>query len=472
VPITSTVSTQLTFREIFDHAPVGVALVSLDGRWIEVNERLSEITGYCRDELLASNWQKITHPDDLPENLDQLTKLAAGELQNVSFEKRYIRKDGAVIWVKISSSLMRDETTREPLHIITIVDEITEYKRAQEQRLTAEEKWSKAFRQSPTAMAILSLKEQRFVEVNDAFVAFTGYDRAEATSRRADEIAFLDNSAALQEMAKAVMAGNRVKGWEESFRTKDGRTGSAVFFVDQIEINGEPCVIGAALDITDRKRLETELQELSGRLIEAQDEERKRISAELTDSLGQSITVISFEASQLARTAQGELVPELNSLAAKIRDVSAGIEIVSQSLHPSGLDYTGLPWAIEGLCRQITHIYGLQVALKHENIPSTLPADVALGLYRIVQEGLINVVRHSGTRQAWIELTSDGTNIRLNLWDNGVGFNPFSVKAGLGLLMMRERCRRLNGWMAIRTENGTHIEAQIPLANSDADLFK
>jgi PAS domain S-box-containing protein len=466
------VNTQATFREIFDRAPVGMARVSLEGRWVEVNQRVCDMTGYSREELLAGDWQMLTHPDDLPANLDMRTKFASGELENASFEKRYIRKDGVVVWVKISCSLMRDEASQEPTHMVTIIDDITEYKRAQERHLTAEEKWSKAFRQTPMAMAIFSLKDYRFVEVNDAFEAFTGFSRYEATGRKLDELEFFVDRQSIKEMIDTVVAGNRVEAWERQYRFKDGRIGSAVFFADQIEIDGEPCIIGTGMDITERKRLETELQELSGRLIEAQDEERRRISAELTDSLGQSITVISFEASQLARTAQGEIAPDLNSLAAKIRDISAGIEIVSQSLHPSGLDYTGLPWAIEGLCRQITHLYGLQVALKHENIPSNLPADVALGLYRIVQEGLINVVRHSGMRQAWIELASDGTNIRLNLWDNGVGFNSDAVRAGLGLLMMRERCRRLNGWITINSENGTRIEAQIPLANVEADLFK
>jgi PAS domain S-box-containing protein len=466
-----TVIAQDTYREIFDHAPAGMAQVSLEGDWLAVNRRLCEITGYSSDELLATNWQAITHPGDVHYCLDLVGKFVADNLQSRSYEKRYIRKDGSIVWVKVSISLVRDVTNQAPLYFAEVIDDITEYKRAQEQRATAEEKWSKAFRQSPMAIAIFDIKEHRFLEVNDAFEAVTGLNRHEAMGRRADELDFLVDRSALQEMIDAVVAGNRVWGLEREYRTRDGKIGSALFFGDRIEIDGEPCILGAALGITDRKRLETELQELSGSLIKAQDEERRRISAELTDSLGQSVTVISFEASQLARNAQ-ELGPDLNSLSAKIRDVSTGIEIISQSLHPTGLDYTGLPWAIEGLCRQFTHLYGLQIAFKHEGVPSSLAGDLALCLYRIVQEGLNNVVRHSGRRQAWIELESDGSNvIGLNLWDNGVGFNVDSVKAGLGLLTMRERCRRMNGWLAIHNENGTRIEVQIPLVNVEGDLF-
>jgi PAS domain S-box-containing protein len=463
-----TLITHDTFRAIFDYAPVGMAHVGLDGAWLEVNQRVCEITGYSRDELLNSNWQEITHPEDLNGNLDALAKFISGEFQGFSFEKRYIRKDGVVIWVKISCSLVREEANQAPTCLITVIDDITEFKLAQERRLTAEEKWSKAFRQTPLSTVLFNLRDQRFLEVNDAFVTFTGYSRQETIGRTTGELHVFVDPAASREIIDAVVAGNHVRGWERPFRTKDGRTGSALFFADQIEIDGEPCIIGAALDITERKRLETELQELSGKLIKAQDEERRRLAAELTDSLGQSVTVINFEASQLARKAKDDYGPELHTLAAKIRDIAAGIEIVSQSLHPSGLDYTGLPWAIEGLCRQYTHLYGLQVAFKHEGIPSSLSADVALCLYRIVQEGLNNVVRHSRKREAWIELASDGPSIRLKLWDHGVGFDVDSVKAGLGLLTMRERCRRLNGRFAIHIQDGTRLEAQIPLANIEA----
>lgn len=252
---------------------------------------------------------------------------------------------------------------------------------------------------------------------------------------------------------------------------RDGSTFTALYFADAIEIDGEPCLIGAALDITDRKRLESELQELSGRLIEAQDEELRRIAAELNNSLGQAATVVNFEMSQLVRKGRCDCMPELRSLLSKVQDITAGIGILSQSLHPSGLDYTGLPWAIEGLCRQFTHLYDLQIAFKHEGVPSSLPPDVALCLYRVVQEGLTNMARHSGTDEAWIELVSDGDAIALDLRDKGVGFAAASTNAGLGFLTMRERCRRLNGSLVIHSSEGTRIEVRIPLPGDQINLF-
>lgn len=447
-----------------------MAHVSLEGKWLEVNRRLCEMTGYSRGELLGSSFQQITHPDDLADNLDALAKLASGELESYSTEKRYIRKDGRTIWVKVSASAMRQPEPDESLYLISVVDEITEYKRAQEMRLKAEEKFSKAFRETPMVIKLVSLRDNRYLEVNEAFEKFTGYSREEAVGRTPLELNLWVEPAKRQEMLETILAGRRIHGRENKFRTKDGRIRTALYFVEQIDIDGEPCLLAAVLDITDRKRLETELQELTGRLIEAQDEERRRVAAELTDSLGQSVTVISMEACQLARSTPGALGRDFQSLCAKIQDIASGIGILSQSLHPAGLDYTGLPWAIECLCRQFTHVYGLQVAFKHEGIPSSVSPEIALGLYRIVQEGLRNVVQHSGTRQAWIELVCDGRSIRLHLWDKGVGFNS-SAKRGLGMLTMRERCRRLNGRLDIHHEKGTRLKVQIPLADPEPDVF-
>jgi signal transduction histidine kinase len=161
----------------------------------------------------------------------------------------------------------------------------------------------------------------------------------------------------------------------------------------------------------------------------------------------------------------------LQTIRAKIQDVAAGLAVISQSLHPASLDYTGLPWSIEVLCRRFTHLHGLNVDFKHEGVPASLPSDAALCLYRIVQEGLTNVVEHSGTRKAWIELTGDGREVCLALWDQGVGFDTATVRSGLGLLTMRERCRRLKGEITIQCERGTRIEARIPLEQPEVSLF-
>jgi PAS domain S-box-containing protein len=459
-----------TFRAAFEQVPAGIGVADAAGNYLFVNQRLCDFTGYSRDELIGINFAELTHSDDLPGCLNAMGKILSGDIPGYSIEKRFLRKDRSAAWGKLSVTLFHDGTPNAPLQLIAIVDDITEYKLAQERQLNAEEKCAKAFRQTPMAIMITSCIDHRYLEVNEAFERLTGYSREEAIGHTPFDLNLWCNPEQRYQLAKSALEGKDVQG-EYQFRTKGGGVLTALGFAEPINVDGEPCVLAAAMDITERKRLETELQELSGCLIKAQDEERRRIASELTDSLGQSIAAVSFEVSHLAQSSQGECGRRLQTISARIQDVAAGLAVISQSLHPSSLDYTGLPWSIEVLCRRFMHIYGLSVDFKHEDVPASLPPDVALCLYRIVQEGLENVLEHSGTLRAWIELTSDGRGIHLALWDRGVGFDTATVRSGLGLLTIRERCRRLKGDIIIQSEHGTRIEARIPLDPSQGSLF-
>jgi PAS domain S-box-containing protein len=119
------------FRSTFENAAVGMAHVGLDGRWLRVNEKLCEITGYTHSELLARTYQEITHPDDVDADVSLARRVAHGELPTYAIEKRYIRKDGSLVHVNLTVSLARDAAGR-PLHFISIVEDITERKRAEE----------------------------------------------------------------------------------------------------------------------------------------------------------------------------------------------------------------------------------------------------------------------------------------------------------------------------------------------------
>jgi PAS domain S-box-containing protein len=121
------------FRATFDHAAIGAAQVGIDGSWLRVNRRLGEIVGYEPEELLQTTFQDITHPDDLEEDLAQVSRLLADELQTYTLEKRYLRKDGSIVWVNLTVSLVRD-AAGEPAYLIVAVEDINERKKAEEER--------------------------------------------------------------------------------------------------------------------------------------------------------------------------------------------------------------------------------------------------------------------------------------------------------------------------------------------------
>jgi PAS domain S-box-containing protein len=120
-------------RSIFENAAVGIARVGLDGRFLEINDRFVEIAGWPRETLLSGDFQQITHPDDLDADLAHVDALLSGEAGSYAMEKRYLRPDGAVVWVRLTASLVGDAAGR-PDHFVSIIDDITEQKRTQETR--------------------------------------------------------------------------------------------------------------------------------------------------------------------------------------------------------------------------------------------------------------------------------------------------------------------------------------------------
>jgi PAS domain S-box-containing protein/diguanylate cyclase (GGDEF)-like protein len=118
------------FRLAFEDAPIGIALVGPDGNWLRVNKTLCDMTGYAEDELLASTFQDITHPDDLDADLEQVRQMLAGDIRSYEMEKRYFRADGSVIWILLSVSLVRD-AAGAPLYFISQIQDIDERRRAQ-----------------------------------------------------------------------------------------------------------------------------------------------------------------------------------------------------------------------------------------------------------------------------------------------------------------------------------------------------
>jgi PAS domain S-box-containing protein len=241
--------------------------------------------------------------------------------------------------------------------------------------------------------------------------------------------------------------------------------------VPRFESNGTFCgYIGSCVDITDRKLTETSLRELGGRLIHAQEAERTRIARELHDDLSQGMALLAISLEQFNQS-MPDLSPEAREELRKIgkiaTDVSSDIHNLSHQLHPAKLDTLGLVASVKGFCREFSAQHKLPVQFVHHDIPGRIPKEVTLCLFRITQEALRNVVKHSGAAEAAVALSGSDGRIDLCISDSGAGFNPESAKgvAGLGLISMRERLRLVGGHLSIESEpsHGTRIRVSIPL---------
>jgi PAS domain S-box-containing protein len=245
-----------------------------------------------------------------------------------------------------------------------------------------------------------------------------------------------------------------------------------------VDDSGQPLYVrGTTQDITDRKLSEEALLAMSGRLITAQEEERARIARELHDDLSQrmallQISVQQFKQSMPALSSRSqELLQNIAELAAEVSSVIRGL---SHQLHPSKLEILGLVASLKEFCREFSGQHELPVNFVHSNIPARIPKNVTLCLFRITQEALRNVVKHSGAAEAAVELSGDGDELSLCISDSGQGFDVESVKgaAGLGLISMRERLRLVGGHLSVisRPSQGTRINVRVPLHAANAQL--
>lgn len=231
--------------------------------------------------------------------------------------------------------------------------------------------------------------------------------------------------------------------------------------------------IGTAIDVTDRKEAEQTLATVSGRLIEAQEEERHRIARELHDDISQRLALLSVELQGLVgvrHKSSAELRDRTEHLLKRTSQISGDIHALSHRLHSSKLDYMGVVAAIAGFCNEMIVQTGLEIDFEHTDVPRSLPQDISLCLFRILQEGLRNAVKHSGAQHFEVELRGFPGAILLLIRDSGTGFDPEAAmkSSGLGLISMRERVGLVKGTISIASKPmlGTEIRVHIPVAQA------
>jgi PAS domain S-box-containing protein len=258
------------FRAAFGSAALGMALASPEGRWLQVNPSMCEITGYTEEELLATDFQSITHPDDLRKGLDGIARLVSGEIQYFYLEKRYLHKSGQIVWARVSMSLVRD-AWGEPLYFVAQVQDITEA-RADKENL------ERMIRQNRSILAsagegIYGLDlDERTSFVNPAAERMLGYGPGELAGRHQHDIVSHLNAEGVPypedecPVYAALRDGDVHSSSDEVFRRKDGSTFPVEYVSTPIREGGE--VVGAVVtfrDITRRKRAEEELRKSEAR---------------------------------------------------------------------------------------------------------------------------------------------------------------------------------------------------------------
>jgi len=347
----------------------------------------------------------------------------------------------------------------------------------------------------PAGIAIMEGPEFRYVKINRRLAEINGLSVEDHLGRPLEEVLPDAATDIVPRLRQVMESGEPSSPFE--FSAKLPKSPDEVFwFVDTFfpinDTNGEVRSIGAVvLEVTARKRAEIALQEaygeleqrvqertqqlqktqrellsLSKHLIQAQETERRRISLELHDQLGQDLALMSIELEELIQRAPespAQPTEGLHKLALQARKLSSQVQTLSRQLHPAQLTHLGLVAASRSLCNEVSKASGIQIDFSHSDVPSPVPEDVSICLYRVLQESLGNMVKHSGTEQAQVTLTGRPDEIHLDVCDSGVGFDPEGQGEtfGLGLISMRERINLVGGKLLVESQpsRGTRIKA-------------
>jgi signal transduction histidine kinase len=236
--------------------------------------------------------------------------------------------------------------------------------------------------------------------------------------------------------------------------------------------------VGRQLQVSQRQLLlsQREAQVLSGRLITAYEDGRRRLAQAMHDDLSQRIALLAVELELLGQQppdAPEQIKERTDVLSSDVKALAADVHRTAHALHPVTLDRLGLAAATSAHCRDVERAYAIAIQSECRDVPRWLPPDVALCLYRVTQEALHNVVKHSGAKRAAVELTAADGEMCLSVSDDGKGFDVEAARdgAGLGLLSMRERVRLIHGRIEWRSQPGagTRVDVRVPLPPAGAN---
>lgn len=491
----------------FLNTQLGICYVDTQGRFMRVNPRFCEILGYEEAELLGLTIRDVTHPDDVGTNLRLLEEALGGARKTYSFEKRYIRKNGGISWVQLNATLLHDGEGR-PESFFAVIDDITEQRAAQE-ALAASEQAIRALYEITSVPnqafedqldALLDLGRRRFGLPVGMLTSVRG-DNLEITAvRNPDGDVPATRMIPLKESLCAVTLSrqsplNLPNLGTSPFDKHPARRqlGIEAYLGTTISVDHQPvgtlCFIDShpradafspadqdflllmARWITreiERRQAEDALRQSEHRLRQAFDD-RTRISQDLHDSLLQSLYAVGmeFEATKLllpktAKRAGGQLSRGMDRLNECVHEVRSFI----QSLNAHQGSTKTLREALENLIRSFTagrpqlfHLDCKAAALEH--IPVAFHSDVL----NIVREAVSNSVRHARATEASIAVTRDLEGVRIDIADNGVGFDPEGPRNGCGLGNMAARASKLGARYALRSApgKGTVISLHVPL---------
>jgi PAS domain S-box-containing protein len=455
-------------QRYLDVADVVLMALDLDGRITLINRKGCAILGWEEDALLGRDCIETCIPERLRDQLrETFRKVLDGDFAYI--EAAVVTKSGEERTIAWRNSLLRDSEGRVT-GTLSSGEDITERKKSEE-ALTL---FRNLIDQSNDSFEVVDPETLRILDVNQKACIEHGYTREELLSRTVFDIDPTVSRGRDTRVSKQLRESGTAM-WEGIHLRKDGSTFPVEVNLKLIQLEKKKYIVAVARDVTERKRAEDERRRLSGELLRLQDEERRRIARGLHDSTGQNLVALATDLAQArslipsANRRPRKLLHECQALAHRcVREVRT----LSYLLHPPMLDEAGLEDAIRHYANGLAERVGIRVALEISPRFERLTPDIEVALFRVVQESLTNIQRHSGSAEAKIRIARHPGKITMEVSDTGKGMRgikrgqngelPFGI--GVGISSMSERVRLIGGQLEIESsKSGTTVRVTIPI---------
>ena len=469
------------FSTAFRLSPDAVGISTIPGgEFLEVNDSFTRLTGYTHKETLGRTPLEMNLWKDPGRRVEVMAKLQKdSEVRDEEFV--CMTKSGEVRIAQFSGTLI--ELDGRPCALV-IVRDITARKQAEDALRASEERFRTLVRDFHVGVVLLG-PDAKIQFANQVVQQWFGISLEEAKGRNTSQLDLIsvredgtEIPFSMRPGPRAIEAREPIQSEVIGWRRKDSNEilwtlGNAV---PQFGADGSvSAVINTFTNITERKQAEEALHQLSTRLLQLQDEERRRLGRELHDSLAQSVLAVNLNLAQATRSLTALDERSRHSLAEARRvlaEMSREIRTLSYLLHPPLLDELGLVSAVKEYAEGFSERSGIKLELDVQAGFGRLPQEAETALFRIVQESLANIQRHSGAQTAKIQLRGDSASVNLEVSDRGCGMdkkaiergNGSGARLGVGILGMRERMTQLGGKLEIESSSsGTTVRVSIPL---------
>ena len=461
------------FRRVVEHIADALVVDDIEGRIVFANDQFLNLFGFSRADIGRIGLEDYVAPESRVEHITRHHRRMRGEDVITHFEFEGVRKNGSRFWLDAEVVAIHDDKG-QVTGSQKILRDVTE-RILTELRLRESEGRFRLVANTAPVLIWMSGTDNLCNYFNQPWLDFTGRSlEKELGDGWVEGVHAEDVVACLKTVDEAFVRRER---FEIQYRLKrhDGQyrwildTGVPRFNPD----GSFAGYIGSCLDITERKLAEEAMATIGRRLIEAHEEERTWIGRELHDDVNQRLALLAVELDQLTQNASQEVSDRVRHAQERITQIARDVQRLSHRLHSSKLEYLGLARAATSFCKELSEQAKVEVDFSHEGVARTLPKEVSLCLFRVLQEALQNAVKYSGVRNFKVDLRGTPESIELTVTDSGSGFEEQEAftRHGLGLISMRERLQLVHGELSVKSKPGagTIIHARVPL---DSDQYR